>query len=104
MAMIALGKRARKHKGLVALVDDEDFEKISAHNWYASYSPNIKKYYAQRQISDGEQDQKSVRMHRVLTGAKAKDRVVHLNGDTLDNRRENLRVVEKNRRDVDDKI
>ena len=95
MKKIALGKRARKHKGLETLVDAEDFEELSKHNWYASYSPKIGKYYVQRHATLADGEKKSVRMHRYLTGASSSDKVIHLNDDTLDNRKENLRVTRR---------
>ncbi len=104
MKKLALGKKARKHKGQVALVDDEDFEKLSTYNWYASYNVKMAKYYAQRHVSIGGLDQKVVRMHRLLTDAKFTEKVVHLNGDTLDNRRENLKVVRTKKEERDDDI
>lgn len=104
MQKIALGKRAKKHKGLVALVDDEDFEELAQHNWYASHSAKIDKYYAQRHIPIGNKDQRSVRMHRLITGAGHVDKVVHLNGNTLDNRKENLKVVWTSKEDWDGEI
>lgn len=74
-------------KGHVTLIDDEDFNLISDYKWYASitkdghvYAKNIYK-------------RKSLFLHRVISKAKKGDIVDHINGNTLDNRKENLRVT-----------
>jgi len=103
MKKIALGKRARKHKGHEALVDDADFDELAQYNWYASYAAKIDKYSAHRQVYLGYYTQQTIIMHRWLTGATELEKVVHLNGDTLDNRRENLQVVRIGR-EVKDEI
>ena len=85
-------------QGKVALVDDEDFEAVSAFKWGASRHGST--FYAQRNIPRPGGGWTSERLHRyVLTrvlgcaipNGKHCD---HKNGDGLDNRRENLRVVE----------
>jgi hypothetical protein len=65
-------------KNKVAQVSDEDYSKISKRRWqYHS------KGYA---ISGGDL------MHRVIMEVKKGQYVDHVNGNKLDNRRENLRV------------
>jgi HNH endonuclease len=76
-------------KDQVALVDDADFEYLSQYSWRAAWNPNTSSFYAVR----GHQ---IVCMHReLLLGLKTgRDvQVDHKNHDTLDNRRENLRLV-----------
>jgi AP2 domain len=78
------GKRAA---GRVALIDDEDWELVSQHNWSVSEHPGVA--YA---LTGIERDGKltTIRMHKFLTGWSRTD---HINGDGLDNRRANLRPV-----------
>lgn len=76
----------------VALVDDEDFEMISNLTWHAiktSYN-----FYAVNGIRLGE-DKKQVRqifMHRLIMNCPDGMVVDHINGNGLDNRKENLRI------------
>lgn len=77
-------------KGQKALVDDADFERFGGLKWYAK--ANRKSFYAYRsQIING----KHVRfaLHRVILDAPPDMVVDHVNGNTLDNRRENLRLA-----------
>jgi hypothetical protein len=72
----------------VALVDVADAEAISAYRW----SMHSNRGYAVRMAPVGGK-QRLVLMHRFLLGLGLGDPDVdHINGDTLDNRRENLRV------------
>lgn len=66
-------------KGKFALIDDEDFDLVSKFKWHVSGCKN----YA---ISGRRE--KLIRMHNLIFG---KMKVDHINGDGLDNRRENLR-------------
>lgn len=71
-------------RGMVALVDDEDFERVSRYSWRAHIGRDSKSFYAAR-------SNKCIRMHREIIGAKYGQIVDHINGNTLDNRRHNLR-------------
>ena len=78
-------------RGRVAIVDEEDYKRLSAYKWRA----NGQEYtYALTAISvDGKQ--KSVPMHRMIMGVEYASHSVyvdHRNGDTLDNRKDNLRL------------
>ena len=85
-------------QGQHAIVDTEDFEQLNKHKWYANKIGHS--YYACRGSSwNKEKDQwnEILRMHRVVLGLKKGDgfEVDHINGDGLDNRRCNLRLVTK---------
>jgi hypothetical protein len=75
-------------RGLFATVDDEDFELLCRHEWYSS--PCGGKMYASR--SNWKKKPSTIRMHRVITNAAPGQYVDHINGNTLDNRRANLRL------------
>jgi len=63
------------------LLDAEDFDKVSKYNWRVEITPWAS--YARATIN-----KKTVRMHKFITGFNRTD---HINGNGLDNRRENLR-------------
>ncbi len=79
-------KKIQLTQGKVALVDDEDFEKLSVFKWYAHW--NGGKWYAVRS-SNGKQ--KRFYMHREILNITIGIQGDHRSGDGLDNRRENLR-------------
>lgn len=71
------------------IVDDEDFDSLSKHKWYAAKRGYG--FYAQRQSKLIT----NIQIHRVVLGAKKGEEVDHMNGDTLDNRKSNLRLVNR---------
>jgi len=75
-------------RGYVARVDPEDFERVAVFRWHATDRGGI---YAARNIRvDGHPTK--VSMHRFIMAAGSGFVVDHINGDTLDNRKANLRV------------
>lgn len=73
-------------KGQVALVDEEDYERVSQLAWHAQWNKYTQSYYAKHNYRAAGTE-KSIFMHSFLMGTKAD----HENHDTLDNRRSNLR-------------
>jgi hypothetical protein len=81
-------------KGQFAIVDDDDFEWLSQWEWSAIWAEGTQSYYARRmETSCGTR--LTIRMHRQILGLETGDKLQgdHINGNTLDNRRENLRAV-----------
>lgn len=81
--------------GSVALVDADDYERLAAHKWSATVSGG--KTYAHRRRKQSESGKYGglVVMHRIIMGVQdgpAKVYVDHINGNTLDNRKTNLRL------------
>lgn len=72
--------------GQHAIVDAEDFAWLSHWDWFAAKRPDGK-FYAVRT----SEDRKRIRMHRVILDCASGEEGDHKNGNTLDNRRENLR-------------
>lgn len=72
-------------QGAIALVDDHDFERVTALRWELKGKPGF--LYAQR-----SRNGKAIAMHRFILGAAPGQIVDHINGDGLDNRRSNLRL------------
>ena len=79
-------------QGKVALVDDEDFELVSQWKWHAHFDGLH--WYARR----GQRVNGKVvitRMRRQLLCPQEGKDIDHISGDTLDNRRCNLREATK---------
>ncbi len=79
-------------QGLVALVDDEDFERVSLLKWHAERTKRGQVYAQNTTVKNRYITQ--VRLHRFIMGCCEGDGMVvdHINGNGLDNRRSNLRV------------
>ena len=78
-------------QGKVAIVDESDFEWASQWKWFAKYKPSCHAFYAAR--TDNKAGV-TFELHRALMGVNKGDKRVvdHINHDSLDNRRGNLRV------------
>jgi hypothetical protein len=85
-----MAKEIELTQGYKALVDDEDFEYLNRFNWCISHG------YAVRKQKNGKG---LVLMHRVILGRKLgrellkSEKVDHVNGNGLDNTRNNLRAA-----------
>jgi HNH endonuclease len=77
-------------QGQVAIVDDEDFEELNKYNWCANRDKHT--WYAHRRNIKGLKPRK-LRMHSVIAGTPIGMQTDHINGNGLDNRRSNLRIV-----------
>ena len=75
-------------KGLEVTVDDADYLSMVVFKWYALSPNGSPRTYAARWGGST----RTILMHRVLLG-EPDGKVWHVNGNGLDNRRENLRVV-----------
>jgi HNH endonuclease len=86
-------KRIALSQGKYALVDDEDYQELNKYKWHTYLSTN-KKYYASRNSPRIKGVKHLIKMHRMIMGCEKADgkNVDHINGDTLDNRRSNLRL------------
>ncbi len=81
-----MSKIIKLSRGLETIVSDEDYDYLSKTKWYASSAGGT--FYA------AKKGQKIVYMHRIITGATMCQEVDHVDGNSLNNRRENLRIAE----------
>lgn len=78
-------------QGQKALVDPEDYAWLSQYKWYA-HKTTYGTYMAARTYRDETGKLIFLYMHRAIVAAPEGMVVDHINGDTLDNRRANLRI------------
>lgn len=89
------------NRGLYALVDDEDLAKIMRFKWFVLETGVAAKHYsciATRSKPEciKTKQNRTVYMHHLIIGKPTQAFVVdHINGNALDNRRSNLRIVSK---------
>lgn len=86
-------KKIKLTKGKTALVDDEDFAEINKMKWH-SVSPNKNNlFYAYSRIYKEGKSLAIVCMHRHILGLKKGQKIVvdHIDGDGLNNQKNNLR-------------
>src|SRR5262245_66481123 len=82
MLFVSLGK------GKFAIIDDDEVQRVLQYKWHCTSDG-----YA---ASDSERNGRGstpIYMHRLILDAPAGKRVDHINGDCLDNRKENLRLA-----------
>lgn len=88
-------------QGKFALIDANDYQEVRKYNWWVSKNgPRGTVLYARayaskfKKTSGGRTRVRSIPMHRFIVGLDYDDKrfVDHRNGNTLDNRRSNLRI------------
>ncbi len=84
-------------QGYTATVDDEDYELVSQYVWHAHRS----KVHVYVVTKPGKQ---AIFLHRLILDAKIGEQVDHINGDTLDNRRSNLRICTQSQNIANQKV
>lgn len=87
-----MAQRIPLSQGAHAVVSDEDYARVSAHKWSLD-----KNGYAVRKVvvvaADKERRQRKILLHRFILAAPKGLDVDHVNGDPLDNRRDNIRLA-----------
>ena len=82
-------KQIKLTKGLYALVDNEDYDLLVQYSWSANYDNRANYWTAKAYV-----DKKVITMHRLVLNLKEFSiKVLHKNGNRLDNRKENLYIV-----------
>lgn len=84
-------KEIQLTKGYVALVDDDDYEYINQWKWFAQDQHGRGHYAARNIYPNGKA--RLLLMHRIILNPPINMVVDHINHNTLDNRRCNIRVV-----------
>lgn len=85
-------KKIRLSNGMEAIVDAEDFEELSKSKW-GCVGSKVGHIYAARGTRKSGYKYSKILMHRFIMNAPEGYMVDHINGDTLDNRKINLRLA-----------
>lgn len=83
-------KEIKLTKGFVALVDDEDYEKVNKIKW--CYNGGYVKHNTTIRIEKHKYKTKTTLMHRLIMNPPDNMDIDHRNHNPLDNRKENLRI------------
>jgi len=78
-------------QGKYAIVDPDDYERLSKHKWHAIKSKNT--FYAIRRIHLSKNKWKHIKMHREILDPPDHLYVDHINHKGFDNRKANLRTA-----------
>jgi len=79
-------------KGYVAIVDAIDFDRVNTHRWAALVQAGGRRVYAHRGAHiNGRRIE--MRLHRFIMNAPPQLHVDHIDGNTLNNTRANLRLA-----------
>jgi hypothetical protein len=83
----------RKDGTRVAIrIDYEDIEKVSRYTWHAIYDKTIGNYYICHRYDNKVNGKGCIKLHRLITDCPRSLEVDHINRDTTDNRKSNLRI------------
>lgn len=91
-------------KGQSALIDASDIPLIRDRNWHASFSPTSRSFYAKGGKRVGEIGPRAYYIHRKILGVSPPIEVDHKNGDSLDNRKANLRLANRSQNAMNQKL
>lgn len=83
-------------QGKIALIDDEDYERIIQYHWYADKHGYT--YYARRSFNN-----KHDYLHRFIMNAKPGEQIDHLDGNGLNDQKYNLRIVNNSQNHMNSK-
>lgn len=91
----------RKMELFEVLIDLDDFEKVEkmGYKLHAKWKKESRNYYIEAciylGIFDNKPKYKTIQLHKFLTNTSEEYIVDHINCNTFDNRKENLRIVKK---------
>lgn len=88
------------NNGLIAIIDEDDYEKVKDITWYADYCKNVKSFYVKTAKCKLRE---KTSLHRFIVNPPKHMFVDHVNHNTLDNRKSNLRIVTRSQNQMNQK-
>ncbi len=101
MKKIYLGSGNKWHPvktNIATLIDDEDYDRVVKYKWHLSKRNNLKYAVSSRGTNN------YIKLHRLILDAKENQLIDHINGNGLDNRKENLRFCSSVQNQMNTKI
>ena len=89
--MIVIEIKSKKHGVRNVFIDGEDFDKIKGYKWCLQVRNNTNTLVVATNIKNGSR-QKQLRITDIIMNRQKGQVVDHINHNTLDNRKENLRL------------
>lgn len=79
-------KKIKLTKGYFAIVDDQDFDQLNQYKWQVNFGSSCPR-------AQGLVNKKRILMHRLILNPPSNLGIDHINRNSLDNRRCNLRLA-----------
>ena len=80
-------------KNIIVLIDLDDIEKVNKIKWSANFDKTINNYYIVGWERNNYKNRKRIKLHRYIMNCSNNMQIDHINRNTLDNRKCNLRIV-----------
>lgn len=79
----------------IYLIDLEDLDKIKKYNWHSDWNIHTQTFYASSHLPTKNKKQIAIRLHNIIMNHIPNRNIVvdHINGDTVDNRKNNLQII-----------
>ncbi len=92
MSSVRIPLHSRKYSGLFAIIDEQDFERVSAYQWNVNNTG--KGLYARAYVpGSGSKGRRTISLHRFVLNAPSGVEVDHKDGNKMDCTRQNLRLA-----------
>lgn len=91
-------------QGKVALVDDEDYERLNAFKWCAHLSKKTGLWYAERGYHKTKNKMFTLGMHREIMGVVSGIDIDHRDRNGLNNQKDNLRTCSRSQNEGNAKL
>lgn len=100
--IVKIELRRKKKENLWTIIDLDDFDRVIknfGYTWFSDYNKVRNLFYVKTCIylgmsKNGNGKYKCILLHKFILNYFGKNKIDHINHDTLDNRKCNLRIVE----------